>query len=414
MVLNREKVDINLLIVFGITLMSTMGVAAITPAFPLIMEELELTRSQVAMLITVFTLPGIFLSPFLGVIADRLGRKKALVPSLFLFGVSGGMCGFVSDINLLLFLRFIQGFGAAAVGSLSPTIIGDLYEGQKRLRHMGQNASAMSIGTASFPVVGGALAAFSWHYPFFISWLAIPLGLIVLKLLKNPEPKSSQGFRQYLDGTLHGMKNKRVVGIFFLVTALWIIIFGPYLTYLSLLLGDIFNAEPYFIGIVQFSMSITTATVASQIGRINRHLKRQTMIKISFIGYIISMLVMPFVPRVEMFFLVTLFLGLTHGMNMPSLQTLLAEQAPLEHRAAFMSLNGSCLRLGQTVGPVLATIAFSLGGYQAAFWSGSGMGLVGLLVVFLTLSESKASNTILAGSKDDAVEMPNHKPLLLK
>ncbi|MFW5705665.1 MAG: MFS transporter, partial [Bacteroidota bacterium] len=98
--------QINMQIIFAITLIAVMGVASITPAFPKIRDALGLTNQQVGSLITVFTLPGIFLNPVLGVLADRYGRKTIIVPSLFIFAVAGTACAFAEEFNTLLILRF--------------------------------------------------------------------------------------------------------------------------------------------------------------------------------------------------------------------------------------------------------------------------------------------------------------------
>jgi MFS family permease len=66
-----------------------MGVASLTPAFPKIAQELQLNKTQVGLLISVFTLPGIFLTPIAGILADRIGRKKVLIPSLLIFAFIG-------------------------------------------------------------------------------------------------------------------------------------------------------------------------------------------------------------------------------------------------------------------------------------------------------------------------------------
>ena len=79
----------NLYIIFCVTLISVMGVASITPAFPAIMKFFSLDPHQVGWLISAFTLPGILLPPVAGILADRFGRKRILVPSLFLFGAAG-------------------------------------------------------------------------------------------------------------------------------------------------------------------------------------------------------------------------------------------------------------------------------------------------------------------------------------
>lgn len=126
--------DSNLQIVFGITLMAVLGVASITPAFPIIIRELGVSSLGIGLLITVFTFPGVVLSPVIGLFADRYGRKRILVPPIFLFGIAGGACAFARDFNVLLMLRFFQGIGAASLGALNVTLIGDLYSGRERER----------------------------------------------------------------------------------------------------------------------------------------------------------------------------------------------------------------------------------------------------------------------------------------
>jgi len=112
--------DRNLQVIFGVTLMAILGVSSITPAFPSIMRELNLTGSQIGLLITFFTLPGVILAPVMGVLADRFGRKRILVPSLFFFAIAGTACTFASDFNALLGMRVVQGIGAASLGGFLP------------------------------------------------------------------------------------------------------------------------------------------------------------------------------------------------------------------------------------------------------------------------------------------------------
>ena len=220
-----------------------MGVASITPAFPKIIQHFDINTHQVGLLITVFTLPGVVLTPILGIMADRLGRKKILVPSIFLFGLAGGACGLTQDFQLLLAFRFIQGIGAASLGSLNITLIGDIFSGKERIAAMGYNASVLSIGTASYPAIGGGLAMIGWNYPFFFPLLAIPLGLWVIFSLNNPEPSSGQDMRTYLIKTFQSVWKQEVLGLFLLNVLTFIILYGSILTYLPIKLAESFQAE---------------------------------------------------------------------------------------------------------------------------------------------------------------------------
>ena len=108
--------DHNLHVLWGVTLMAVLGVSSVTSAFLRIVQELGVSSGQVGLLITVFTLPGIVLTPVLGVLSDRYGRKKILVPALLLFGVAGGTCALARSFELLLVLRFFQGMGPPRSG----------------------------------------------------------------------------------------------------------------------------------------------------------------------------------------------------------------------------------------------------------------------------------------------------------
>ncbi len=372
--------DRNLQVIFGVTLMAVLGVASITPAFPKISRELGITGGQIGLLITFFTLPGALLAPVLGVMADRFGRKKILIPSLFLFAIAGTACTFIKDFNVLLGVRVVQGIGAASLGSINGTIIGDLYSGKRRVEAMGLNASVLSIGVAIYPSIGGALALLGWNYPFLLSLLAVPVGILALTVLRNPEPRNLQGIREYLSGTWGYLKNIKVAALFTAGMLSFIVLYGAYLTYLTLLMDEKFGASSLTIGIIMTVSSLSNAVAASQLGRINRRFSLPTIIKISFTLYAVSMVMIPFMPGLWLLLIPAMISGIANGANLPSIQSSVAELSPIEYRAAFMSLNTMMLRLGQTLGPPLIGLAYAFKGINATFFAAAAVSILVTLV----------------------------------
>lgn len=120
------RIGRHLLLVFGITLMVVMGVSSIMPILPDLARTFDMPMSSVGMVFMAFTLPGVVLTPLGGILADRIGRKKVLIPSLLLFAAGGVACAFAPSLPVLLACRFVQGIGAAPLGVLYTTIIGDL------------------------------------------------------------------------------------------------------------------------------------------------------------------------------------------------------------------------------------------------------------------------------------------------
>lgn len=379
--------DINFVTIASITLIGVLGVSSITPAFPKVEKVLGISAQEVGLLITVFTLPGVFLTPILGVLADRIGRKKVLVPSLFLFGIAGTLCGFVSDFTLLLLFRFFQGVGAASLGSLNLTLIGDIYKGKERASVMGYSASILNVGTASYPAIGGALAALEWHYPFLLPIFAIPVGLLVITSLNNPEPESEQKLKDYLVSTLQSIKSVQVIGIFLTSIVTFIILYGSYLTYFPFLLDRSFNASTFTIGFLMSASSLTTAITSSQLGKLVSRFSEKKLITTAFFLYAFSLILVPFMNNIWLLILPVIIFGAAQGMNIPSIQTLLASLAPLEYRAAFMSLNGMALRLGQTLGPVIIGIFYIAWDIETAFFAGAVFAVIMIILVTLLIKE---------------------------
>ncbi|HHE56023.1 MAG TPA: MFS transporter [Caldithrix abyssi] len=374
----------NLHIIFGVTLMAVLGVSSITPAFPVMSKALHINPRQIGLLITVFTLPGIFLTPFLGMLADRYGRKKILIPSLILFAVAGASCAFLQTFNGLLIARFFQGVGATSLGALNVTLIGDLFRGRQRAAAMGYNASVLSVGTASYPTIGGSLALFGWHYPFLLPLFALPIAFVVLFFLETRTIEKTSTLKNYLLMALKAMSQRQVISLYLASLMTFIILYGAYLTYFPLLLNLKFQANSFVIGIIMSSMSATTALTSWQLGRLTRMFSEKSLIKVSYILYTLSLLIIPQVTHEYLFLLATILFGMAQGINIPSIQTLLAGLAPEEYRAIFMSVNGMVLRLGQTIGPLLAGLFFALWGLDGTFLSSAALAaLLGSILFFL-------------------------------
>ncbi len=377
--------DKNLQLMLCVTLMVILSVSSISPALPKVMDELNVTATSIGLVITAFTLPGIFLAPIVGILADRLGRKKILVASLFTFGVFGTACGLTDSLGALLFFRFLQGVGVAPIGVLHATVIADLYEGSERLTAMGYSGTILSIGTATFPVIGGLLALPGWRYPFLLPVVAIPIGILVHLFLDNPEPTHKQALKEYVSNTLDVMLTRKAGGLFLITLITHIILYGCFVTYLPVLLEERFKVSPVTIGLILSFASIFTALCSFQMGFLARRFREMQILQASFFLFLFSTGMIPLLSSLFIFAVPVALLGAAMGLNAPLRISILTGLAPIENRASIMAVNSMLLRLGQTIAPVLMGLVLATFTIDAVYWAGAALALMMVVLARLVI-----------------------------
>jgi len=384
------RADRNLLTIFGVTLIAVLGVASIAPALPTIARELDVSAQRVGLLITVFTFPGALLAPLFGLLADRFGRKVVLAPALLLFAVGGVACTLAPDFRWLLIARFVQGIGAAPLGSINVTLIGDLYEGRRRMTAMGYNASVLSVGTASYPLLGGALAALAWNAPFLLALASLPVVASVIWVLRSPRLVDQADLGSYAADVLRSFRG-RLIALVLASMLTFIMLYGVILTYLPFLMSSRFGSSTAMIGAVLSTMSVTTGVMSSQLGRLTLRFGVNWVLMVATMLYLVSLLGMMLVNSVLSMLLPVALFGMANGLNIPTLQTLIAGEVRREVRAAVMSVNATALRLGQTLGPLVMGWAYLWGGLRAVLISGAACACLLLIMAATWLKEPSAS-----------------------
>ena len=346
-----------------------MGVSSIAPAFPSIADSLDVSTERIGLLITFFTIPGIIITPILGLLADRFGRKIVLVPSLLLFGAAGTACAYAASFEQMLFFRALQGMGSASLGALNLTLIGDLYSGNQRATAMGYNGSVLSIGTAFYPAVGGALAILGWFYPFYLSLLAIPVGIFVLLKLEKTGSSNSLNVSEIFSNVASSLVSKKVIPLFAGIFLTFIMLYGGYITFFTILLDERFEQNAFWIGLILSGSSFMTAYASSQLGKLTTRFSEVNLIRTAAILYLVIFLIIPQVTNIWWFIIPVLIFGAAQGINIPSILNLLTGYADKEYRAAFLSVNWVVMRTGQALGPYLLGLVYAGISLNATFYA---------------------------------------------
>ena len=150
--------------------------------------ELQKAEAFGALMAVFLWIYGI-VSPFAGVVADRVSRKKLVVGSLFVWSAVTYLMGYATDFTQLYCLRALMGVSEALYIPSALSLIADWHEGKSRSLAIGIHMTGLYVGQAVGGFGATIAATFSWHSTF--QWFGI-IGIaysVVLALLLYDKPK---------------------------------------------------------------------------------------------------------------------------------------------------------------------------------------------------------------------------------
>jgi MFS transporter, ACDE family, multidrug resistance protein len=167
---------------------SFMGIGLVDPILPALSTKLNASPSQVELLFTSYLVVTAVAMLVTGFVSSRIGAKRTLVAGLILIVVFSALAGSADSISGIVGFRAGWGLGnalfiatslAVIVGSASGGFAGAiiLYE------------TALGIGIAIGPLLGGELGAITWRGPFFGVTVLMAIALIATVVLVQPTPR---------------------------------------------------------------------------------------------------------------------------------------------------------------------------------------------------------------------------------
>lgn len=369
-------------LILGTSLMAVMGISLLSPALPTIRDALAITETQTGLVLTVFSLPTIVLAPVAGVLTDRLGRRRVLVPALLVYGVAGGSVALTEGYGVVLALRAAQGVASSGLLTLSLTLITDHFEGPQRDAVMGVNVGVSVIGVAVYPLLGGALAGVAWNAPFAVYVLGLPLAGYAWYHLVEPTIERDAVWVAYLREAATRVLTRRGLLLLGTVLAVFLLFVGALNTSVPFLLSDEYALAPFWIGVILSAPLWASAAASLGIGRLAGWLSADQRIGLGFVGYGVGLAGVWFTASPATTAASLMALGVGHGLVVPSADTAISRLTTERTRGGIMSLRLSMKKIGQTVGPVLFTTVGTAVGYAPLLLvSGLLAGAVGLVAV---------------------------------
>ena len=148
-----------------------------------IMRDLGMSKATAGGLSTLTLLASGIGGLLFGFIADRIGRKRALMLSILTYSICSFASGLATSILMLAIFRFVLGLGMGGEWNTGATLVAETWPTELRAKAISIVQSSWAIGYALAALVAGIVLHYAnWRLVFFVG---IAPALVILWIRKD-------------------------------------------------------------------------------------------------------------------------------------------------------------------------------------------------------------------------------------
>lgn len=366
----------------------------VVPVLPFFAKSTGASEGVVALLATAYSAAQFVMSPVLGRLSDRHGRRPVMLISV------AGSCaamltlGFAQALWMIFLARLVSGVANANV-STAHAYVADTVPPAQRARYMGMMGTAVGLGFILGPTIGGALAFDDMpQLPFlFAAGLSfVNLMMAFFWLPESHRPRAAQatarpslfqvaGTREFWRGQIGVM-----VAVYFGFFAAFATMEATFALYTEALFswgpGETAKYFAYIGTIIILFQGVLVGRAVAALG------ERRTLMAglcLSATGFTVIC------AAPSSMWLVLAGIGIAggNGLIMPSMSALVSRSSTSDNQGTHSGFAQSAGALGRIVGPMLAGGLFEAIGPRAPMGSAALVVLSVLVVVMLRVSEPR-------------------------
>ena len=347
-----------------------------TPLLPILGASLGASATFLGLIVSVSTITGMFLKPFIGLWSDRSGRWIWLFMGTLIFTVMPFFYPMTTTPQELLILRLIHGSATAIYGPVTLALV--IEHGHKK--GMIGNKSAERLGWFGIGRIGGYLlgpiiaAVLLTEYTpqtifTFIGFLS-SFAFLPIALLKdeNDSPKFKNISKRIPinEVFLTGIKTPEL----WLVGSLEFVVYVGFFATKTFL--PIYALETgisiVWVGLF-FSVQELTHLITRPLG--GRLGDRFGYIVVAASGMLFAsccFVFLPFIQNSTTITLLAIFFGISQAMIFPSTFALFAENFNTKYIGTGVGIIGTLKNSGKIIGPILGGLLINWHDYKWMFW----------------------------------------------
>ncbi|GGR79833.1 MFS transporter [Micromonospora fulviviridis] len=395
---NRSAIYATTLVAF----LAIAGIAVVDPILPAIGEAIGVTAWQVELLFTAYiAVMAVGMIPAT-LASGRFGFKPVLITGVSVVGVAAILASFSNDIVQLSVLRGVWGLGNAMFFATAMVVLVNLANDREWV--VGLFETALGLGFAVGPLIGGLLGEVSWRLPFFVCGVFMVLALAVASR-KLREPAHKQPPVRL--GAIFSTYRKPAFVTLCVVTAAYNFVFFVVLGYTPLYL----HLDVIPLGLAFTGWGLGLAAGILLVGhRLAHRIGAVQTVGVAIAGLLVCMVLFATSTGTAMSLVVLVLAGLFMGLANANLTDLALGLGSRDRRVATGAFN--LVRWGAAAPAPIISGKLAEHGLALPFWVGFGVLAVGVLVylAFAHVMAAGYGERVLWSRWNSAARRNEHAP----
>jgi DHA1 family multidrug resistance protein-like MFS transporter len=368
------------------------GYGIVYPVLPKRLAQLGAGVDALGLMIMVFALAQFLLAPFMGSLADRVGRRPLILVALVGFVAANIALVLADSAEAYVAIRFAEGVVTAGLLPASLAAVGDLAPPDRRGHWSGAIMGGYSVGLVLGPTFGGLLYEI-WGFaaPFIASaLLALPAAVLIVCLVPETRPEHT---RVDLPEPARPAASRLLASLprplYFLAVLLCLDFLSVFLYAfieppMAFFVYDTLDFSPIqfgaILGVYGLAMAIGQATA----GHLSDRFGRQLPIAVGFLLNVGLSLALVLQPDFGLLLAAAVLAGIGGALLTPALSAAYLDIAAEAHRSRLLGLKESAASLGGVAGPLLAALASRWLTPESMFAIGAALPLLAVVLALAT------------------------------
>ena len=348
-----------------------------------------------------YALAATVAAPFMGALADRIGRRTVVLGSLLMYVLAFIGYLFASSASAFVILRGLAGALTAGMMPAATGIVADVAPTQRRAQWIGVLGGGASVGWIAGPILGGFLYD-RWGYAVaLMAAVGMAAGAFIVALAglceSRREPRQVPALRlPNVKSPLTGICSRRPTSLASLVIVL--------LTYFAVMFAWAF-IEPRFmfyayddlgwsssmLGLVMSTYGISMMLGEFGLGRLSDTLGRKPVIVAGLVLFSAQFLGLAMSHSYFVIAAAFIIAGLGNALFDPALSASILDVAPLEHQSQLLGVKSTIGSVGNILGPALVVFLTPVLPAQGAFLIAAGVLYLTVFIVVFARKDAKGT-----------------------